>query len=507
MSSNPPTAPVSKKLTLRDSGFVRWSMLILIAATMLFAYMFVDVLSPLQSQLAEHLQWDGKVFGTYAGSEFFANVFLLFLIFAGIILDKMGVRFTAILSGSLMVLGAGIKVYALSASFNAGGTWLYDFLSSFAEGFPVSAKLSCLGFAIFGMGCEMAGVTVSRAIVKWFKGKEMAMAMGIEMAVARVGVFAVLNTSPFIYNWMMNKLGHVHGLAAIRAIQAPVLFVFLLLCIGLLMYLIYGVFDKKLDQQEAELREETNEEAEEPFKFSDLKYVFGSKIFWLVALLCVLYYSAIFPFQRFATNMLESNLGLDNSTAAGIFSLFPIGAMIITPLLGLFLDRIGKGATMLMAGSILMIACHLTFAIYPFDSSSTSVTIALAAIILLGISFSLVPAALWPAVPKLLDEKILGSAYSAIFFIQNIGLMLTPITIGAVLDATNQGVPAGEALYYTPAMLVFTSFGALALIISMILKGYDKKKGFGLEEPNIKKPATTTKVRDHHTADLPGSNN
>lgn len=487
MSTHTTTVPDASGHTLRDNGFVRWFMLILIALTMLFAYMFVDVLSPLQSQLAEYLDWDGRVFGTYAGSEFFANVFLLFLIFAGIILDKMGVRFTAILSGSLMVLGAGIKVYALSPSFNAGGTWLYDILNSFSVNFPVSAKLSCFGFAIFGMGCEMAGVTVSRAIVKWFKGKEMAMAMGIEMAVARLGVFAVLNTSPYIHEWMMGKLGDVHGLDAIRAIQAPVFFVFILLCVGLLMYLIYGIFDKKLEKQEAELRLATDQEEEEPFKFSDLKYVFGSKIFWLVALLCVLYYSAIFPFQRFATNMLESNLGLDNATAAGIFSLFPIGAMLITPFLGLFLDRIGKGATMLMAGAVLMIVCHLTFAIYPFDSSSTSITIALAAIVVLGISFSLVPGALWPSVPKLLDEKILGSAYSAIFFIQNIGLMLTPIAIGAVLDATNPDVPAGEALNYTPAMLVFTSFGVLALLISFILKVYDRKKGFGLEEPNIKK--------------------
>ncbi len=473
--------------TLRDNVFVRWTMLILIALTMLFAYMFVDVLSPLQSQLAEHLGWDGKIFGAYAGSEFFANVFLLFLIFAGIILDKMGVRFTAILSGSLMVLGAGIKVYALSPALNEGGTFIYDLLNSFFTGFPVSAKLSCFGFAIFGMGCEMAGVAVSRAIVKWFKGKEMAMAMGIEMAVARLGVFAVLNTTPRIHEWMLGRLDSAQGMDALRAIQAPVFFVFILLCIGLLMYLIYGVFDKKLEEQEVAQRIAMDQEEEEPFKFSDLKYVFGSKIFWLVALLCVLYYSAIFPFQRFATNMLESNLGLENATAASIFSLFPVGAIIITPFLGLFLDRVGKGATMLMLGAILMIICHLTFAIYPFDSSTTSIIVALCAIIVLGISFSLVPGALWPSVPKLLDEKILGSAYSAIFFIQNIGLLLTPIAIGTILDATNPDVKAGQALNYTPAMLVFTGFGVLALIISVVLKAYDKSKGYGLEKPNIKK--------------------
>ncbi|MDN4754879.1 MFS transporter [Porphyromonadaceae bacterium W3.11] len=477
------TTTQQPRKTIRDVAWIRWTVLLMISLTMLFAYMFVDVLSPLKTQLDIHLGWTSSVFGTYAGSEFFINVFLLFLIFAGIILDKMGVRFTAILSGSLMVLGAGIKVYALSTTFNAGA-FPFELLSSFSSGFPPSAKLSCVGFAIFGMGTEMAGVTVSRAIVKWFHGKEMAMAMGVEMAVARLGVFAVFQTSPRIHNWAMSRLGeNTEGMAAITAIQAPVLFVFILLCIGLILYLIYGVLDKKLDTQESfEIKDD-----EEPFRFADLKKVFGIKIFWIVALLCVLYYSAIFPFQRFATNMLESNLGLSNEKAASIFSLFPIGAMIITPPLGLFLDKKGKGATMLIIGSILMILCHGIFALYPFDTGQGSYIIAIVAIVLLGISFSLVPAALWPSVPKLIDPKVLGSAYSAIFFIQNIGLMTVPMLIGKVLDITNKGIEPEQALNYTPSMLIFTSFGVLALILSTYLKTYDKKMGFGLEKPNIQK--------------------
>ncbi len=478
------TTTIAPKKTLRDSATMRWLILLALAFTMFFAYMFVDVLSPLKTQLDLVLGWDSEIFGTYAGSEFFINVFCLFLIFAGIILDKMGVRFTAILSGSLMVLGAGIKVYALSSYFNQGG-FLFDALNSFLPSFPPSAKLACVGFAIFGMGTEMGGVTVSRAIVKWFKGYEMAMAMGLEMAIARLGVWAVFFSSPRIHDWMMSRLGSdVTGMDAIGAVQAPVLFIFVLLCIGLFLYIVYGIFDKKLDNQVAE---DTLVEPEEPFRFSDLKLVFGSQVFWLVALLCVLYYSAIFPFQKFATNMLESNLGLPAKDASTIFSFFPIGAMILTPLLGLFLDRKGKGATMLMFGSILMIACHGLFALYPFDSTTSSYWIALGGIILLGISFSLVPAALWPSVPKLLDDKILGSAYSAIFFIQNIGLMTVPMVIGNILKATNPDAVAGARLNYTPAMLVFASFGILALLISIVLKAYDKKKGYGLEEPNIKK--------------------
>lgn len=461
--------------TLRDNAAVRWGILLIISLTMLFAYMFVDVLSPLQAHVGREYGWSSTVFGAYAGSEFFLNVFFFFLIIAGIILDRMGVRFTAILSGTLMVAGALIKVYAFSDVFNSGG-FGYDLLNSFAPNFPPSAKMAFVGFAIFGTGCEMAGITVSRAIVKWFEGKEMALAMGIEMAIARLGVAAVMFSSPLLHK----QFGTV---------QAPIIFGAFLLCVGLLLYLVYGVFDRKLDTQMERLHISSGADAsdEEPFRLSDLKKVFGNKVFWLIALLCMLYYSAIFPFQRFATNMLESNLGFDTQTAAQVFMLFPFGAMIITPFLGAFLDHKGKGATMLMVGSVLMILCHGIFALYPFGTDTLSTWVAIGAIVLLGISFSLVPAALWPSMPKLMDHKVLGSAYSATFYIQNIGLMTVPLLIGRVLDLTNPGVPAGEPLNYTPVMLIFTSFGVIALLLSATLKAIDKNGGYGLEEPNIKK--------------------
>lgn len=453
--------------SLRDKAWARWTVLILIALTMFFAYMFVDVLSPLKSMLektAEEggLGWSSTVFGTYGSSEFFLNVFFFFLIFAGIILDKMGVRFTAVLSGALMVLGALIKVYALSTTFNNGG-FGFELFNSFMPSMPPSAKLACVGFMIFGCGCEMGGVTVSRAIVKWFEGKEMALAMGLEMAVARLGVFAVFRMSAPIAEHF-------------GSVQVPVILCLILLSIGLLFYLIYGIFDARLDKT---LGNVASAEEEEPFRFKDLTKVFGSGIFWVVALLCVLYYSAIFPFQKFATNMLETNLGLSAETASAIFSYFPIGAMIITPFLGAFLDFKGKGATMLMLGSVLMIVCHTIFALYPFVAGDTTSTIiAYSAIVLLGISFSLVPAALWPSMPKLIDGKVLGSAYSATFWIQNVGLMVVPIVIGKVLDQTGT---------YRLPMLIFASFGVAALLLSLYLKAIDKKKGYGLELPNKKK--------------------
>ena len=451
------TQTIQRKLN--DSAFVRWTALILIALMMFFAYMFVDMLSPLKEQLEVALNWDSSTFGTYAASEYFLNVFCLFLIFAGIILDKMGIRFTGLLSASLMVIGAIIKFYAMSDMFV--GTGLEAWLNSWWVALPASAKLACLGFMIFGCGCEMAGTTVSKAIAKWFKGKEMAMAMGLEMSIARLGVFAAMWLSPLVFN----SFG--------QNVSAPVAFGAVLLIIGLIFYFVFVVLDRKFDKQLEAAGELTKEANDEEFKFSDLGKIFTSKMFWLVALLCVLYYSAIFPFQRYAPDFLDKTLNIDNG--AQLFSCFPILAMVLTPVLGAFIDRKGKAASMLMVGSLIMIACHLSFAfLLPMFPSKV---FAVAIIAILGVSFSLVPAALWPSVPKIIDERILGSAYCVIFWIQNWGLLLVPVVIGKVLDATGG---------YTIPMVIFSSFGLFALIFGLWLKREDKKKGYGLELPNIK---------------------
>ncbi len=345
---------------------------------------------------------------------------------------------------------------------------------------PASAKMACFGFMIFGCGCEMAGTTVSKAIAKWFKGKEMALAMGLEMALARVGVFAIFSISPYI----AEKMGTV---------VAPLAFCTLLLLIGLMTFGVFCVMDKKFDKQLGAAA--SDGEPEEEFKFSDLKYILTSQAFWIVALLCVLYYSAIFPFQRFAANMLQCNLdGLTATQAADIFRWFPIGAAAITPLLGYYLDRKGKGATMLIGGALLLIICHLVFAFVLPETKSEP--IAYATIVILGLSFALVPASLWPSVPKIVDEKILGSAYCLIFWIQNFGLSLTPLLIGSVLSSTNANNPAVIAAKaqnatlipydYTIPEIIFASFGVAALLIAIYLKVVDKKKGYGLELPNIK---------------------
>lgn len=448
---------------LNDSVVARWTALVLVASMMFFAYMFVDVMSPLKSLVEQARGWDSTTFGTYAASEYFLNVFVFFLIFAGIILDKMGIRFTGLLSAGLMVAGASIKFVGISEWFQA--TELCAWLDSWWTAFPGSAKMASLGFMIFGCGCEMAGTTVSKAIAKWFQGKEMALAMGLEMAIARLGVFAVMWIAPMISNRYE------------QSIVAPVAFCTALLIIGMLCYTVFVFMDRKLDRQliaAGEMKEEKS--SDEEFQIRDLGRIFSSKMFWLVALLCVLYYSAIFPFQRYAPNFLEVTLGIDAESAARLFSCFPVLAMVLTPLLGALLDFRGKGATMLMAGAVVMIACHLSFAfVLPMFPSKW---LALLLVVTLGVSFSLVPAALWPSVPKIIDEKVLGSAYCLIFWIQNIGLCLVPLLIGKVLDATGG---------YTAPMVIFSSFGVLAFIFSFYLKIEDRKKGYGLELPNIKK--------------------
>ena len=532
--------------TLRDSAAIRWMALLLLALAMFCAYIFMDILSPIKDLMQTQRGWDSDAFGTMQGSETFLNVFVFFLIFAGIILDKMGVRFTALLSGGVMLLGAIIKWYAISDSFIGSDleTWFTNNLnhipvfeqlnvSPFYEGMPASAKLAACGFMLFGCGAEMGGITVSRGIVKWFKGREMALAMGSEMALARLGVATCMIFSPFFA-----KLGGV------VSVSRSVAFGVVLLCIAMIMLVVYFFMDKKLDAQTGEA-----EEKDDPFRISDLGQILTSSGFWLVSLLCVLYYSAIFPFQKYAVNMLQCNLsftevpadsfwasssvtiiqyvimlvvavtafmfnflknksfkygvlclsivslvtycymGYMRQSAESIFAVFPLLAVGITPILGNYVDHKGKAASMLVLGSLLLIACHLTFAfILPeFKGNQVGgVIVAYVTILVLGASFSLVPASLWPSVPKLVDAKIIGSAYALIFWIQNIGLWLFPLLIGKVLTMTNKGVTNATELNYTAPLVMLAGLGVAALVIGLVLKVVDKKKALHLEEPNIK---------------------
>jgi predicted MFS family arabinose efflux permease len=459
--------------TLKDSAIARWIALLLISSTMFFGYFFIDVVAPLQTMLETDYKWSPEVFGMLGGSEFFLNVFAGFLILSGIILDKMGIRFTLITAGLTMVIGASLKFFALTPGFADSG--IAHFLGSFLPAIPASAKLAFVGFAIFGVGIEMAGITVSKTIVKWFKGKEMALAMGLEMAIARLGVFAVFRLTPIFAENGGPSNSVFMGLT--------------FLCIGFITFFIYTFMDRKLEKQLGAMKD--NEEPEESFRVSDLKKILTNPGFLAISGLCVLFYSAIFPFQKFATDMLASKLNLDVKTAAAYFSYFPIGAMILTPFIGYFLDVKGKGASMMLYGAILLTVSHLIFALVP--ASMFSVPVALGTIVILGTAFSLVPASMWPSIPKIVEDHYLGSAYGLIFYIQNIGLLLVPILIGWAVTASNPGVAEqiaakvpGAKYNYTIPELIFACFGVAAMVLSVVLKTVDRKKGYGLELPNKK---------------------
>ncbi|HBB91273.1 MAG: oxalate:formate antiporter [Bacteroidetes bacterium GWF2_49_14] len=458
--------------TLRDSKTARWTALGIVAFTMLCGYYLTDVMAPLKGMLEGQLKWSSSQYGFFTSAYGWFNVFLLFLIIGGIILDKMGVRFTGLMAASIMVVGTAIKYWAVSTHALDGQTWHILWFDMNAQVF-----MAAIGFAIFGVGVEVAGITVSKIIVKWFKGKELALAMGLEMATARLGTALALSTSLPI----AEKLGNV---------SAPILVCLIMLCIGLISFIIYTFMDKKLDHEQAAFdKANAVVDTEDSFKISDIWKIFTNKGWWYIAILCVLFYSAVFPFLKYAQDLMVNKFGVADKLAGSIPALLPFGTILLTPLFGNLYDRKGKGASIMIIGALILVFVHAMFSI-PFLNHWL---IAIVLIVLLGIGFSLVPSAMWPSVPKIIPEKQLGTAYSMIFWVQNWGLMGVPALIGWVLDEyciTGQVLKNGAMVNtynYTLPMLIFMSLGILAILFAFLLKAEDKKKGYGLQMPNIVK--------------------
>ncbi len=447
---------------LNDSAAARWGALLIVSFTMMCGYFITDVMAPLEDILTKSpaeggLGWTSDEYGFFSGGYGYINVFLLMLFFGGIILDKCGVRFTGTMSSSLMFVGTLIKWYALDNSF--GDAMIF--------GYPVQVILATLGFAIFGMGAEITGITVTKVIAKWFTGHELALAMGLQVAMARIGTAAALACSlPFA-----NAMGNV---------SAPVLLGAALLCVGVVSFLVYCVMDRKFDASVA-----TDESSsEEGFSFGDLKLIFTNKGFWLIAILCVLFYSGVFPFLKFATKLMIYKYNVDPELAGLIPAMLPFGTILLTPVFGSMYDRMGKGATLMIIGSFMLTLVHVLFALPILNVW----WFAIAIMIILGVAFSLVPSAMWPAVPKIIPMKQLGSAYAIIFYIQNIGLSMVPVLIGSVIQKYAIVETAEGVSYdYTIPMAIFAVFGVVAVGVALLLKRIDKTNGYGLEEPNIQK--------------------
>jgi MFS family permease len=457
------TEIIRKKLN--DSAAVRWSVLLIVSVTMMCGYFITDVMAPLQPMLESQFSWDGAEYGLFTSAYGWFNVLLFMLIIGGIILDKAGVRFTGIMACFLMFIGCAIKYYAVSPFFAfEGGTIL---------GVRNQIIFASLGFAIFGVGVETAGISVTKVIARWFKGKEIALAMGLQVAMARIGTALALSSTVAIAKHF-------------NEISTPLLLGLVILCIGLIAFLVFCVMDKKLDasiEAEKSDREKEVEEAEESFRIRDILYIISNKGFRLIAILCVLFYSAVFPFLKYATSLMINKYNVSEDLAGAIPALLPFGTILLTPIFGTVYDRIGKGATIMISGSFLLIVVHLLFAMPYLNEWWFAVII----MIVLGIAFSLVPSAMWPSVPKIIPQQRLGSAYALIFWVQNIGLSGVPALIGWALKNYCQTGDPAKPYDYTIPMLIFAALGVLAVFIAFMLKIEDKKKGYSLELPNITK--------------------
>lgn len=445
---------------------MRWTALIIVSVTMMFGYFFTDVMSPLEPLLTAAkdadgglgLGWNSSEYGWFSGAYGLMNVYLLLLFFGGIILDKFGIRFTGVLATSLMFCGALIKYWAVSSDFGNATIWV-----PFGGDVQAQVAYAGLGFAIYGVGCEIAGITVSKVIVKWFTGHELALAMGLQVALARIGTALALATSLPI----AKALGGVSASVGLGAAC---------LCIGMISFIVYNVMDKKEDRSASASSE--SKSGDDGFRFADMSILFTTRGFWYITLLCLMFYAGVFPFLKFATKLMVFKYGVDPELAGLIPAMLPFGTIFLTPFFGNIYDRKGHGATLMLIGSILMTLVHVTFAL-----PISNIVLAICVMILLGIAFGLVPAAMWPSVPKIIPMKLLGTAYALIFYIQNIGLAMVPMWIGSV---NNKNTDAATGFIdYTESMTIFAAFGAVAIVISILLLIEDKKKGYGLEKANI----------------------
>lgn len=445
--------------TLASSSLARWSVLMIVAFTMMTGYIVAKQVSPLEYFLElpaseGGMGWTSGEFGLFAGSRGFFNVFFLMLFVSGFILDKTGVRFAGMLSCLLMLGGTFIDYYAI-AFMSPEGTTAFN-------GTMVKNQVlvAAGGFAVFGIGYELCGITVSKVIVKWFSGQEMALAMGVQVALARLGTALALGFSPKI--------------AQSFSLSTPLLVGVLSVGIGTLCYLFYCTMDAKLDKQGVIDVESSDEDK---FKFSDLIATLKNSGFWLITILCMLYYSSLYPFLDFATKLMISKYGVEAEIAGLIPAILPFTSIILTPLFGAMYDNVGRGATIMIIGTIMLTVVLMVFAL-PLSAT----WIAICAMLVLGVAFSLLPSVLWPAVPKIVPMNLLGTAYSIIYYIQNIGLMIVPAMIGVVLQSNT----VNGTTDYTQAMWIFSGIGFAAIVVAFMLLVMDRKNNYGLEQKNKK---------------------
>lgn len=445
---------------MNDSPLMRWAVLILVGFVLSVNYYFYDAFSTLKDLLLKEFNFTNTDYGLFVSFYSIPNTFLLMAIIGGAILDRFGIRRTGFLFIFLMTIGALLTAYGASDYYSAGGVG-YSLMTSFLPNYSPELKMMLLGRFFFGLGAETSIVVVSKILVKWFKGKNLALAFGLKVGFGRLGTVAALQLSPVLADGGAS-LPTAIWLAAV------------LVLIGLFAFVVYMLLDAKLDKQTT-IGIKTA--PKEKFSWGDIRVILTNRAFVYIILLCVTFYSAVFPFVSYAPDFFADKFGFTDVQSGQVTSLLPIGTAFFTPLFGFLIDKYGRSASAMIIGSLIVLAVHLTFA---FTMVSPYVPV-----IFLGIAFSLVPAAMWPSMVRLVKESRIGTAYGIMYSVQNLGLWGIPLLAGIILDSTNPGNP--EVADYTMTMIMFAALGLLGLVFSLLLKFDDKRKGFGVELPLNKK--------------------
>ena len=451
--------------TLKDTGAIRWVALLCLALPMFASYFFDDIFSTINQEFEDPsmvaLGWSMADYGFYRSAYSLLCIFGG-LIICGMLLDRWGVRLTGSIFVGLMVGGAALITYAISESF--AGSRLCAWLSGvFAK---PSLSLAYAGCAMFGLGSEIAGVTVNRAIAKWFKGREIALAMGLQLALARLGTAVALIVVP--------RIVELEGYIPFSETSKPAVVGMVLLLGALVLWGLFVAMDYGADRRGAAAgvsagASDTGSSAEDRFRFRDVLKVITDRHFILISLLCVFFYCCVVSFRKFATAILMPRFGIDSDVASVMVAMIPFFTLVFAPLFGAVVDRVGRGTKIMILGSAMILFSHLTVAFAPGVPAFGFIAIGV-----LGLGYSLVPAAMWPSLPKIIAESRLGTAFSLVYWVQNIGLFTVPIVVGHIIDRASSPVVAE---YF------FIGLAVCAIVVSVLLsRSSDRHPELRLDE-------------------------
>ena len=451
------------KKSLRDNRWACWLALACLVVPMFASYFFDDMFSSLSElfKSPEYLElgWNMADYGFYASGYSFLCIWGG-LIVCGALLDKYGVRLVGSIFVGMMVFGAGLVTFAISAGFEPS----------------TSLTIAYIGCMLFGLGSEIAGVSVTRSIAKWFKGRNMALAMGLQLAIARFGTATAILIAPMIVR--QKAIGEIYTLAETNR---PALIGLGVLAVGAILWAIFVAMDAQFDRQTGE-SDKVETAKEDKFRFSDIWKVLSNPRFLMIAILCVTFYCCVIRFKKFGVSILLPLFGVDLEIATVLLAMIPFFTILFTPLFGALVDKVGKATTWMIVGSALVLASHLIITFAPQGVPAY----AYIAIAMLGIGYSLVPSAMWPSVPKIIPEKNLGTAYSLIYWIQNMGMWAVPIYVGKIFTETitQPGNHMQESAAAIKAEYVFIILGIVAIATAiMLMRSSHRNPGLKLDEP------------------------